>query len=155
MKLSILFKLTLNDNFLCKSCARWIAVVFSFSHIWSNQKQNCHHLRLLINDFQMNPKMVTALMTHVELIFPVGCCSELWSDPIIWHTGVNVLLIVLSAARMMDIPARSGHGVGSKVHFAFWATPPKFRAECLQTLRDGEVEEESAAPSSIYATIPT
>lgn len=30
---------------------------------------------------------------------------------------------------------------------------PKFRAECLQTLRDGEVEEESAAPPSIYATI--
>lgn len=30
---------------------------------------------------------------------------------------------------------------------------PKFRAECLQTLRDGEVEEESAAPPSIYTTI--
>lgn len=30
---------------------------------------------------------------------------------------------------------------------------PKFRAECLQTLRDGEVEEESAAPPSIDATI--
>lgn len=32
---------------------------------------------------------------------------------------------------------------------------PKFRAECLQTLRDGEVEEESAAPPSIYAAIAT
>ncbi|TNN65566.1 hypothetical protein EYF80_024244 [Liparis tanakae] len=32
---------------------------------------------------------------------------------------------------------------------------PKFRAECLQTLRDGEVEEESAAPPSIDATITT
>ncbi|CAG5992822.1 unnamed protein product [Menidia menidia] len=32
---------------------------------------------------------------------------------------------------------------------------PKFRAECLQTLRDGEVEEESAAPPSIYAPIAT
>ena len=32
---------------------------------------------------------------------------------------------------------------------------PKFRAECLQTLRDGEVEEESAAPPSIYTTITT
>ncbi|TDH07983.1 hypothetical protein EPR50_G00111810 [Perca flavescens] len=32
---------------------------------------------------------------------------------------------------------------------------PKFRAECLQTLRDGEVEEESAAPPSIYTTIST
>lgn len=27
---------------------------------------------------------------------------------------------------------------------------PKFRAECLQTLRDGEVEEESAAPPSTH-----
>ncbi|KAF1384326.1 hypothetical protein PFLUV_G00117170 [Perca fluviatilis] len=32
---------------------------------------------------------------------------------------------------------------------------PKFRAECLQTLRDGEVEEESAAPPSTYTTIST
>lgn len=30
---------------------------------------------------------------------------------------------------------------------------PKFRAECLQTLRDGEVEEESAAPPSTDAAI--
>ncbi|KAG7223572.1 hypothetical protein INR49_028465 [Caranx melampygus] len=30
---------------------------------------------------------------------------------------------------------------------------PKFRAECLQTLRDGEVEEESAAPPSTDTTI--
>ncbi|CAB1447441.1 unnamed protein product [Pleuronectes platessa] len=28
-------------------------------------------------------------------------------------------------------------------------------SECLQTLRDGEVEEESAAPPSIYTTIST
>lgn len=51
----------------------------------------------------------------------------------------------------------SGRGLWSRLQspLRILSDAPKFRAECLQTLRDGEVEEESAAPPSIYTTITT
>lgn len=57
---------------------------------------------------------------------------------------------------LLKLWGRSVHGLGcSQSPLRILSDAPKFRAECLQTLRDGEVEEESAAPPSIYTTITT
>lgn len=52
------------------------------------------------------------------------------------------------------VTGRSDHG-RLQSPLRILSDAPKFRAECLQTLRDGEVEEESAAPPSTYTTITT
>lgn len=64
------------------------------------------------------------------------------SCPCMWTVPVNIMGSLWPRSRLQS-PLR------------ILSDAPKFRAECLQTLRDGEVEEESAAPPSVYATVTT
>ena len=83
------------------------------------------------------------------------------SDIYVWFNASSVSIRATDSCLCLSDCSR-GHIMGSLCPRSRLQSPlrilsdaPKFRAECLQTLRDGEVEEESAAPPSIYTTITT